>query len=63
MAAKDVIAQAALDTAQALQNKVARLRDGYLASVAHAACLKAEYDQASNAPKRLATFQGKIGLD
>jgi DNA-directed RNA polymerase subunit RPC12/RpoP len=60
---EEEIAQAALDIAQALQNNAARLREEYLVAEAHAASLKAEYDTARAAPKRLANFQVKIRTD
>ena len=62
MAANE-IALAALDLAQALQNKAAGLREQYLAANSHATRPKAECDRASMAPKRLASFKVKIGAD
>ena len=62
MAANE-IALAALDLAQALQNKAPGLREQYLAAESHATRLKAECDRASMAPKRLASFKVKVGAD
>jgi hypothetical protein len=63
MAARDEISNAAADIAQALHDKAARLQEEYLIAESHAAHLKAEHDKASIGPKRLASFQVKIGPD